>query len=134
MSVTFGERRGWNEALPRLDWACVVLTAFVVADVHFVLASVAREVKRHVIFVVGLGSEWGRIGLEWVLFSLAFPMLMLKLGLRVTLKHHATSLWVRIVVGLGWIGLIFLRFSYVNADTWAARHSKTACNVTSGCG
>ena len=74
VSVTFGEQRGWNEALPGLDWACVVLSAFVVADVHFVLASVAREVKRHVIFMVGLGSEWGRIGLEWVWFSSAFLM------------------------------------------------------------
>ena len=94
VSVTFGERRGWNEGLPGLDWACVVLTAFVVADVHFVLASVAREAKRHVIFMVGLGSDRGRIGLEWVLFSFAFPMKMLKLGLRVIRTQHAPSLWV----------------------------------------
>ena len=68
VSVTFGERRGWIEALPGLDWACVVLTAFVVADVHFVLASVTREAKRHVFFMVGLGSDCGLIGLDWVMF------------------------------------------------------------------
>jgi len=90
MSVAFGERRGWIEGLPGLDWACVVLTAFVVADVHFVLASVAREAKRHVIVMVGLGSDW---------------------------------------VGLG---VVFLCISQVNAETWVARHSKTACNVTLG--
>ena len=94
VSVTFGERRGWNEGLPGLDWACVVLTAFVVADVHFVLASIAREAKRHVFFMVGLGSDRGRNGLEWGWFSLAFPMKMLKLGLRVIRTQHATSLGV----------------------------------------
>ena len=92
MSVAFGKRRGWIEGLPGLDWACVVLTAFVVADVHFVLASIAREATRHVIFMVGLGSDWGRIGLDWVLFSLAFPLKVLKLGLRVIRTQHATSL------------------------------------------
>ena len=92
MSVAFGKRRGWIEGLPGLDWACVVLTAFVVADVHFVLASIAREATGHVIFMVGLGSDWGRIGLDWVLFSLAFPLKVLKLGLRVIRTQHATSL------------------------------------------
>ena len=91
MSVAFGKRRGWIEGLPGLDWACVVLTAFVVADVHFVLASIAREATRHVIFMVGLGSDWGRIGLDWVLFSLAIHEKMLKLRLRVIRTQHATS-------------------------------------------
>ena len=69
MSVTFGNRRGWIEGLPGLDWACVVLTAFVVADVHFVLASIAQEAKRHVIFMVGLGSDWVGLGAVFLSFS-----------------------------------------------------------------
>ena len=65
MSVTFGERRGWIEALPGLDWACVVLTAFVVADVHFVLASVAREAK-NTLFV---WSDWVGLGVVFLSIS-----------------------------------------------------------------
>ena len=130
VSVTFGKRRGWIEGLPGLDWACVVITAFVVVAVHFVLASKAREAKRHVIFMVGLGSDWGRIGLDWVLFSLVFLSFSCE---------NAVS-WVvcychgRIGVGLGsdWVGLgvVFLSFSYENAVAWVAHHLNTACNVT----
>ena len=62
--VTFCGRQGWIEAVPGLDWACVVLTAFVLVDVHFVLASVAREAKQTIVW----GSDWGRIGvgLGWI--------------------------------------------------------------------
>ena len=70
--VTFGGRQGWIEAVPGLDWACLVLTASVLVYVHFVLASVARETKRTIVLGIGLGSDWGRIGLDWALFSFAF--------------------------------------------------------------
>ena len=72
--VTFGGRRGWNEALPGLDWERFVLAASAVVLVHFVLAGVAREETRSIVLGVGLGSEWGRNGLERVVFSLVFVM------------------------------------------------------------
>ena len=72
--VTFGGRRGWNDALPGLDWERFVLAASAVVLVHFVLAGVTREEKRSVVLGVGLGSEWGRNGLERVVFSLASVM------------------------------------------------------------
>ena len=51
---------------------CLVPAPSDVAVMHFVLASVAREEKRNVVLGVGLGSECGRNGLEWVRFSLLF--------------------------------------------------------------
>ena len=51
-----------------------MLAASNVAAVHFVLASVAREAKRDIGLGVGLGSDWGRIGLDWVVFSLVFVL------------------------------------------------------------
>ena len=73
--VTFGGRRGWIEALPGLDWVRLVLTASVLVDVHFVLASVARQAKRTIVLGVGLRSDWGRIGLDWALFSFVFVVI-----------------------------------------------------------
>ena len=66
--VTFGGRQGWIEAVPGLDWACVVLTASVLVDVHFVLASVAREAKQTIVLGVGLGSDWVGLGVVFICF------------------------------------------------------------------
>ena len=49
-----------------------MLAASNVAVVYFVQTGVAREAQRDIGLGVGLGSDWGRIGLDWVVFSLFF--------------------------------------------------------------
>ena len=52
----------------------MVLAASAVVLLHFVLARVAREEQQNMVWGVGLGSEWGRNGLESVVFSVASVM------------------------------------------------------------
>ena len=68
----YGRRGGLEWANPGLEWAGLVLATFDVLRMPFVLRNVIRNAKLSTDLGAGLGPEWGRNGLEWVVFSLRF--------------------------------------------------------------